>query len=126
MAVYAQYENGVITAIWGIEGGSFIPLASDGWVDITNQNINSLSAVPSSVTAAQARVALLAQPGSEPGKTLLDDANAACTAAGGDIQIYWEYGTEIHRDSPMLASVAHSLNLTSDQIDALFIAASKL
>ena len=65
------------------------------------------------VTARQARLALL-------NSGLLDQVEAAVTQAGTEAKIYWDYSTEIHRDSPFIASIGQSLGLTDTQIDDLF------
>lgn len=74
-------------------------------------------AVPSKVSAAQARVALFRA-------GLLSAIDAAVTAAGGEIAIWYEYATEWQRDSPHIAALAGGLNLTAQQIDGLFIEAA--
>lgn len=72
-----------------------------------------------SVTPRQARLALL-------GAGLLDQVTAAVNAAGGATLITWEYATEFDRTDPLIAQIGSSLNLTSDQIDALFATAATL
>lgn len=75
--------------------------------------------VPSVITMRQARLALH-------GSGLLDDVEAAVTAADKAAQIEWEYASELHRDWPTLVGLAAALGLTDAQIDDLFIAASQL
>lgn len=41
-------------------------------------------------------------------------------------QIEWEYSSEVHRDRPFVNTLRIALGLTNEQIDELFIAASKL
>jgi hypothetical protein len=41
-------------------------------------------------------------------------------------KITWEYALEFRRDDPLLLQLAKNLNLTEEQIDQFFIAASKL
>ncbi len=41
-------------------------------------------------------------------------------------QIAWEYSNEFQRNNPLINSLAPMLNLTSEQIDQLFITAGKL
>jgi hypothetical protein len=71
------------------------------------------------VTARQARLALL-------NAGLLDQVETAVTQAGAEAKIYWDYSTEIHRDSPFIASIGQSLGLTDTQIDDLFVQAATL
>lgn len=74
---------------------------------------------PVVVSMRQAKLALL-QAG------LLDDVDAVIAQAPRELQIEWEYATEVNRDWPTLATVKTLLNLTEDQLDDLFILASKL
>ena len=80
--------------------------------------------IPASVTARQARLALL-----QIGKL---DAVSAALAAIPDpaqrtaAQIEWEYATVIERNSPLVQSLAAGLGLTAPAIDALFEAASRI
>jgi hypothetical protein len=73
---------------------------------------------PLVVSMAQARVAL-----SNAG--LLAAVNSAA-AASPATAIAWEYATELHRDSPTLLGLGAALKLSSAQIDALFVTASKV
>ena len=79
--------------------------------------------VPSSVSARQARLALL-------GAGLLGDVEAALNSLSSPEKeaalIEWEYATEIRRDSPLVVSVAVGLGLSCEQIDQLFIAGDGL
>jgi len=72
------------------------------------------------VTALQARRALRAA-------GLYDAVVAAVNAAtDADLKDSWEYATEWLRDAPWISSMAAQLNLSSDQVDALFVQASAL
>lgn len=79
--------------------------------------------VPESVTARQARLALL-------GAGKLDMIEAALAAIPGSegraAQIEWEYALEIRRDSPLIGALAPLLGLTGEQVDDLFRAAEGL
>ncbi|WP_430438988.1 hypothetical protein [Shinella sp.] len=79
--------------------------------------------VPQSVTRRQARLALLAA-------GLLTAVEAAIEGmdepARTAAKIEWEDATEIRRDHALIASLAVELNLSSDQLDELFIAASEI
>ena len=76
------------------------------------------SQVPQSITPLQAKLQLLKL-------GLLDEVEALVT---GDktTQLYWEYASIIERDNAVLLSMANSLGLTSEQVDEMFIEASKL
>lgn len=75
--------------------------------------------IPQTVTQKQARLALF-------GAGLLDQVNAAVTAAGGAVLITWEYSDVINRNDALIIAIGASLGLTSAQIDALFVTASTL
>lgn len=79
--------------------------------------------VPNSVTMRQARLALL-----NTGK--LQAVNTAVNAMNGiegaAAQIEWEFSSEVHRNRPLVLSLAPVLGMTSQDLDDLFIAASQL
>ena len=78
-----------------------------------------VNGVPQRVTPYQARMALL-------NAGLLDQVTAAVNQAGGAAVVAWEYATTVERQSPFIASISASLNLTSEQVDALFVAAAAI
>ena len=77
--------------------------------------------VPPSVTAAQARLALLAA-------GLLDQVQPAIDALPDDerkaAQIKWDYGATVDRADRFTVALGAALNLSETQMDDLFIAAS--
>ena len=75
---------------------------------------------PSVVTMRQARLALL-QAGVLP---LVESAIASMESPAA--QIEWDYSQEVNREQPLVKQLAEALNLTSDQLDNLFLEASKL
>lgn len=79
--------------------------------------------IPTTVSMRQARLALLAA-------GLLSQVNDTLSAMSGiegeGARIEWEYAAEIHRNSPLVQSLAVSLGLNSDSMDSLFIQAEKL
>lgn len=78
---------------------------------------------PAAVSMRQARLALLSA-------GLLAAVDAAIASMPSPereaAQIEWEYAAEVRRDSPLIAALAPALDLTGDQIDALFVAAVAL
>lgn len=103
------------------DGGPNIPLSSEeasAWRQMTEQEIER-PASPVLVTPRQARLALL-----EAG--LLDQVQAAVTAAGGATQIAWEYATVLDRNDALIVSIGTALDLSPSQIDALFTQAATL
>ena len=75
--------------------------------------------VPTVVSMRQARLALY-------GAGLLDDVEAAVAKSTKDVQIEWEFSSELRRDWPTLVLLAGALGLTESQIDGLFIQAATL
>ena len=82
------------------------------------------SSIPARVTMRQARLALL-QAG------LLDDIELAINnleepTLKRAVQIEWEYAQDIRRDWQALIMITEAMGMTEEQLDELFIAASKL
>jgi hypothetical protein len=79
--------------------------------------------VPVFVTMRQARRALR-----EAGllETIDLAINALPSPAKEDAKIDWEFSQEVQRNNKLLHSLSNSMGMTSAQMDALFIAASKL
>ena len=71
------------------------------------------------VSMRQARLALNAA-------GLLDAVEAAVASSTKDVQIEWEFSSELRRDWPTLVLLAGALGLTDAQLDALFIQAATL
>ena len=80
-------------------------------------------AVPQSVSMRQARLALL-------GAGLLSTVNAAIAGMDGvegeAARIEWEYAQDVDRGSALIGALSPLLGMTSEQLDALFIAAAAL
>ena len=72
---------------------------------------------PTSVSPAQARLALL-------GAGLLDQVEAIVAAADVPTQIAWRNASVIERNSPTVAALAAALGLTDAQLDDLFTTAA--
>jgi hypothetical protein len=76
--------------------------------------------IPQTVTAFQARAALLAA-------DLLSTVEAAVAASGdATLQLAWEYALHFERQSPTIAAMSAALGMTPEQVDALFVAASQI
>jgi len=82
-----------------------------------------LTAVPAQVTMRQARLALL-------GAGLLQTVNDAIATMPGTegeaARIEWEYALSVDRNSQLVAGMTSALNLSEEQLDALFITAASL
>lgn len=79
--------------------------------------------VPAVVSMRQARLALL-------GAGLLGAVESGIDGLPepdrSAARIEWEYATELRRDHPLIVSLALQLDLSEQQVDALFIAASQI
>lgn len=75
--------------------------------------------VPQSISRMQAKQALLAA-------GTLTAVEAAMASAPAAVQIYWADASHFHRDHPVLEQMAGALGMTSDDLDALFIAAAQI
>lgn len=76
-----------------------------------------ITVTPEKVTMRQTRLVLLKA-------GLLDSVENLLTDA--EHKISWEYATEVYRNSGLVREMQTALNLTSEQVDNLFIEASKL
>lgn len=72
--------------------------------------------VPAQVSRLQAKQALRIAGN-------LDAVETAIAAASKEVQIYWADAPIFHRDHPTLLSMATAVQMSSDQVDALFRAA---
>ncbi len=74
--------------------------------------------VPTSITMRQCRLYLLNQ-------NLLDDVENI-VSQNRAWQIEWEYANEVLRTNQLIVAMQSSLNLTDEQVDTMFLEASKL
>lgn len=96
---------------WTYDGSTFTPPVIDP--------IEPQQFIPTVVSSRQGKLALL-------DAGLLDDVEAAVAASSRAVQIEWIEATEFRRDWPTLVALQGTLGLTDQQIDDLFIAASRL
>lgn len=82
--------------------------------------------VPARVAKAQAKIQLRRMPGSNAGKTLLDEAKAAIEAGGDELAIWFEDAQAWERQGPYVLELCGAIGLIEEQIDELFIAAAKI
>lgn len=130
MSIKARVEDGFVVEV--LSANPFPPFhPSLVWVDCAATTLVGYlfdglnffapnpppTTIPTQVTPLQARKALLAA-------GLLAQVQAEISACTSDVQLSWEYASIFERGSPLIATVAGSLNLTSAQIDALFISAA--
>ena len=74
--------------------------------------------IPKVITMRQARLQLLED-------ELLDDVEVLISVDKKS-QIEWEYANEVYRQSPLIEAIKGALSLTEEQIDTMFLKASKL
>jgi hypothetical protein len=78
-----------------------------------------------SVTRFQARMILRQMPNPQ-GGTMFDAAEAWVTAKGGEAKFAWDEATSFTRDGQLISEFAAEFGLTSEQLDAMFLAASQI
>jgi len=95
-----------------------VPISDAHYDAIFNKPIGEiLPLAPTSVSPAQARLALLSA-------GLLDQVEAIVAAADVPTQIAWNNASVIERNSPTVAALAGALGLTEAQLDDLFTTAA--
>lgn len=106
-------------------GAVEVPNAPDHGSDIWKNNAwVPVTPIPEAVAMWQARSVLI-------DAGLLDDVDAYIAAIPDPVlqkkaKAKWEYSNTVQRHDALLAGLASSLGLTEEQIDEMFIAASKL
>jgi hypothetical protein len=87
------------------------------------QALANIPVVPRVVTMRQARLALF-----QAGKlATVNDAIANMAGAQGEAaRIEWEFSNEVQRNQPLVLALAPLLNMTSTDLDNLFILAAGL
>ena len=81
--------------------------------------------VPATVATWQLKVVLRQTPSKQnPGKSLLDDADALAAKVGGPTLLAWNGAATCDRASPTLLALAPHLGLAAADIDAAFVAAA--
>ena len=105
-----------------LQDGRCAIFAGDGWI-VADEEPPETVWVPAEVTMRQAQRALL-------DAGLLDAVEAAINALPEPprraAKIDWEMSSTMRRDSQFVQLLAPALGMTSTQLDALFVAASKL
>lgn len=107
----AQSDYQALMVAKRIDWSGAVPVAADP--------LPTAPSTPSSVSPAQARLALLAA-----GK--LAQVEAIVAGANEATQIAWNNASVIERDSPTVAALSAALGLTSAQLDALFTTAAAI
>jgi hypothetical protein len=85
--------------------------------------IAPVAPAPAVVTMRQARLALLGAGLLQ----LVEDAIAGMPSPQKEAaRIEWEYSQEVHRNRPFVLALSGALGLNDEQLDSLFLTASKL
>lgn len=133
-----MFDNAVVGyAGWTIEvvealGARYVdvtPPAGQRWTGAFEDDDGTPVAVfeplpsPSVVTMRQARLALLGAGLLSQVDNVIDGLEEPGRSAA---RIEWEYATELRRGHPLVAALGSALELTEQQIDDLFLAASEI
>lgn len=128
---FGIYKQVVVTASGLTCDGAFLPFSVIGTVYEISEDDSLMPSktnsqpliVPSSVSMRQARLALL-----KVGKLVAVNAAIANMAGveGDAARIEWEFSNEVLRHQPLVDALSPVLNMTSVQIDQLFITAAGL
>lgn len=123
---YAYIQNGVVINVVVAESSLNADYVQSDAAEIGDTYANGVFTrpapvipVPSEVSPAQFRRAL----------NQLNYRNmveAAIAQADQNTKDMWEYSLSLHRDNPLLVSMAEQLNITSQQLDEVFILAGGL
>jgi hypothetical protein len=134
MKTYARIENSIVAELFETDGDiaemfhpSLIWVPAPGDVAVGDEYAAGqferpqppapVATVPTSISPAQARLALL-------GAGLLDQVEAAVAAGSRATQIAWEMATVIERSSPTVVALSAALGLDDAQLDDLFTTAA--
>lgn len=101
-----------------LDGVKEISLETLELANIEKTKLEKEMSIPSAITMRQAKLHLLAL-------NLLDSVEMI-VSQNKAWQIEWEYSSEVLRVSPLIEVLKGNLQLTDEQIDDMFIAASKL
>lgn len=113
-------------SLYFLDDSVFEYLLPTGCIQITDEEAETIRnsqvtaiTLPSRLTMRQTRLALL-------NAGLLDQVMASISQMPQASQIEWEFASSVDRDNPLVASLAAALQLTTQQLDNLFIEGSKL
>lgn len=107
----AQYGGEVDEALLAEVAAEWVPPAP------------ALVQIPQVVTMRQARLALLSAGKLSQVDAVIDSLTEPHKSAA---RIEWDYSSEVQRNKPFVVQIGAALGLTGEQLDQLFIEASKL
>lgn len=131
--IYKNAITGILGFSVGEQSGDWVVKDGEQWRELTAQESADVqveydrmykeSIVPKHISMRQARLALLSV-------GMLGEVETAIAGMASpereQAQIEWQYASEVFRDNPLIIGMATQLGMNSDQIDQLFIDASKL
>lgn len=131
--IYKNAITGILGFSVGEQSGAWVVKDGEQWRELTAQESADVqveydrmykeSIVPKHISTRQARLALLSV-------GMLGEVETAIAGMASpereQAQIEWQYASEVFRDNPLIIGMATQLGMNSDQIDQLFIDASKL
>jgi hypothetical protein len=88
-------------------------LSKETYDELYEQELDSRFFGKQTISAKQIRLRLLEQ-------DLLMQTTEAVKTLPQNLQIEWEYGTELYRKSDLIKSIKQTLNLSQDKIDEIF------
>ena len=120
---YKTWQSGILRleSIPEFKTNKFYKYENNNWIEYDSYPIIeeiSLIQVPQTITPLQAKLQLLEM-------ELLDEVDEI-VATDRKVQLYWEYALVIERNNDILLTMAEMLNLSPEQLDDMFIKASKL
>ena len=115
---YADVQMDMLQADLGADAADYADMIATVTAGI-KPYIAPSPVIPASLTMRQARLALLSA-------GLLDAVQSGVSAMPKAAQIEWEFAATVDRTSPLVATLAASLGLTSEALDALFTAGAAL
>ena len=117
--IYAFQDSGDGYYQVEIADGEPMPAWTEGLTPCPVVQPVQVQSIPTSLTMAQARIALL-------DAGLLDTVEAGIAQMPRAAQIKWEFAATVDRSDSLTQALAAALGLTEPQLDALFVAGAAL
>lgn len=128
-SVHKQAISNVTGLQVGERNGAWVVKDVSGWrdliageIDLATAEYDRLikeSAVPASITMRQARLVLNTV-------GLLSTVESSIASMPKEVQIEWEYASEVQRNSPTITTLQDALGLSDAEVDQMFVDGAKL